>query len=110
MVVQILLASGEDNLVLLEVMGGQLSQAGHTKLGADVACLDISPLGATAERSPLAVVGTWDNVVHVLETLGLSPLNSQGLGGDVIPRSLLLASFEGISFLLVALGEILMLH
>lgn len=101
---QIILATGEGNLVYLEVTEGQLLEKGHTKLSTDIACLAINPLEAGKVGSSLAAVGTWSNSVHMLQIPSLAPVREEQLGGDVIPRSLLFANFEGISFLLIALG------
>ena len=107
---QVIIATGEGNLVYLEVKQGQFVEGGHLKLSADIACLSINPLEPGKEGSTLAAVGTWANAVHLLQMPSLSVLREQQLGGDVIPRSLLFANFEGISFLLIALGEAPFLH
>lgn len=104
---QILLATGEGNLVYLEVEGNQLLEKGHLKLSADIACLSINPLESGKESSSLAMVGTWSNTVHLLQIPALTSLREEHLGGDVIPRSLLFANFDGVHFLLIALGEAL---
>ena len=70
----------------------------------DVACLNISPLEPDGQSSEIAAVGTWSNSVHILKIPSLALLEKHDLGSEVIPRSVLFASFEGISFLLVALG------
>ena len=43
--------------------------------------------------------------VHVLSLPGLNTLRTEKLGGEVIPRSVLLAVFEDIPYLLCALGD-----
>lgn len=102
---QVLLASGEGNLVLLEVSGGMLTEKSRTKLASDVACLDLSPIAAGRQRADLAAVGTWDHNVHVLCLPDLSvSAGTESLGGEVIPRSVLFTEFEGLAYLLVALG------
>lgn len=107
MPLQILLATGEGNLVYLEIAEGQIAEKGHLKLAADISCLSINPLDQGKQNSPLAAVGTWANTVYLFQLPGLTGLNEQALGGDVIPRSLLFASFEGVNFLLIALGNLL---
>ena len=42
---QVLVATGQGNLVYLEVEGGKLKQAAHHKLEVEVACLDLTPIG-----------------------------------------------------------------
>ena len=43
--------------------------------------------------------------VHILSLPDLSALRTEKLGGEVIPRSVLLAVFEEIPYLLCALGD-----
>lgn len=103
---QILLASGEGNLVLLSIGAGAVKEAGHRKLPSDIACLDITPLEPGGQSAALAAVGTWDHSVHIVALPSLeSSCEPEALGDEMIPRSLLFAAFEGISYLLVALGE-----
>jgi DNA damage-binding protein 1 len=59
-VTQVVLATGEGNLVYLEVRGGAIEQKGHVKLDAEVSCVDASPLADEAEAATLVAVGTWD--------------------------------------------------
>ena len=53
----------------------------------------------------MAAVGTWDHQVHVVRVPSLAPLATEPLGGDIIPRSVLFTAFEGVKYLLVALGN-----
>ncbi len=101
---QVLLATGEGNLVFLEIAEGQLLEKSHSKLSTDVSCLAINPLEPGTGGSSLAAVGTWSNAVLILQIPSLATVREEQSGGDVIPRSLLFASFEGVSFLLIALG------
>ena len=57
--VQVVLATGEGNLVCLEVAENKLTQKAHVKLNGEVSCINITPLG-DPERSQVAAVGTWD--------------------------------------------------
>ena len=43
--------------------------------------------------------------VHILSLPDLKHLRSEKLGGEVIPRSVLLAVFEAVPYLLCALGD-----
>ena len=56
---QVVLATGEGNLVCLDVTGNKLTEKAHVKLNGEVSCIDITPLDDT-ERSQIAAVGTWD--------------------------------------------------
>ena len=55
-----MLATGEGNLVYLEVRGGMIEQKGHIKLDAEVSCVDVSSLSEDGESASLVAVGTWD--------------------------------------------------
>ena len=43
--------------------------------------------------------------VHIYSLPDLKPLTTERLGGEVIPRSVLFAKFEGVPYLLCALGD-----
>ena len=43
--------------------------------------------------------------VHIYSLPELKPLVNEKLGGEVIPRSVLFAKFEGVPYLLCALGD-----
>ena len=47
---QAVLAAGDGNLVYLEIAEGQLIERGHLKLDSEIACLDLSPIGALPGR------------------------------------------------------------
>jgi DNA damage-binding protein 1 len=55
--------------------------------------------------SSIAAVGTWNMEVLIYAVPSLSLLTSEPLGGEVIPRSVLFASFEGLPYLLCAMGD-----
>ncbi len=48
--VQVVLATGEGNLVCLDVADNKLTEKAHVKLNGEVSCIDITPLG-DPERS-----------------------------------------------------------
>lgn len=51
-------------------------------------------------------VGLWtDMSARVLKLPDLSGMHVEMLGGEIIPRSILMATFEGLHYLLVALGD-----
>ncbi len=45
---QALLASGDGNLTYVEIVEGDIQEKAHLKLDSEIACLDLSPLGARA--------------------------------------------------------------
>ena len=56
---QVVLATGEGNLVCLDITENRLQERSHVKLSGEVSCIDITPLD-DGDRSQLAAVGTWD--------------------------------------------------
>ncbi|XP_012275586.1 DNA damage-binding protein 1 [Orussus abietinus] len=101
---QILCATGND-LFYMEVCSGQIVPKGRTTLQHEVACLDISSLEGSGDAR-LAAVGLWTDIsVRVLTLPGLQEINKELLGGEIIPRSILMTCFEGNTYLLCALGD-----
>ena len=71
-----------------------------------MSCNNQQPLGdPPPPSSGLAAVGLWDRSVRLLALPSLAERAREDLGGDVIPRSLLLATLEGADYLLCALGD-----
>ncbi|CAI0545441.1 unnamed protein product [Linum tenue] len=103
---QVLLATGGGNLVYLEIGDGVLTEVKHTQLEYEISCLDINPIGDNLNHSQLAAVGMWTDIsVRIFSLPDLNLVTKEHLGGEIIPRSVLLCSFEGISYLLCALGD-----
>ncbi|CAI0545440.1 unnamed protein product [Linum tenue] len=72
----------------------------------EISCLDINPIGDNLNHSQLAAVGMWTDIsVRIFSLPDLNLVTKEHLGGEIIPRSVLLCSFEGISYLLCALGD-----
>ncbi|WIA28317.1 hypothetical protein OEZ86_010868 [Tetradesmus obliquus] len=103
---QVLVASGGGKVWLLEVTeGGQLHEVGAVVMDAEVACLDITPVGPDNTRASLAAVGSWSMQVALLSLPDLKPIVTEDLGSEVIPRSVALAEFEGQAYVLCGLGD-----
>ena len=121
----IALALSGGRVVLLEVLSsGALNEAGASlEVGEDVSCLDLSTVDVNSEHAmtddvaldasraskdgppTVLVVGTWSMKVSLFMLPGLVPLAKADLGGEVIPRDTLLTNFDGIVYLLVAMGD-----
>ncbi|XP_062861263.1 DNA damage-binding protein 1 [Trichomycterus rosablanca] len=102
---QVVLAVGRV-LYYLQILGGELKQISTTEMEHEVACLDITPLGENGGESSLCAVGLWTDIsARVLRLPSFSPLHKEMLGGEIIPRSILMTTFEGIHYLLCALGD-----
>ena len=102
---QVLLGLTGGVLVYLELDAGTLREVTRQQLGAEISCVDCQPLGAGASRASLAAVGLWNNAVALLSLPGLQPVAEETLAAEVIPRSVLLATFEGVAYLLAGLGD-----
>lgn len=101
---QMVCASACD-IYYIEITDGELVQKAHATLEYEVACLDISLLNK-AGKADLIAVGLWTDIsVSVLTLPDLETLNNEKLGGEMIPRSILMTNFEGINYLLCALGD-----
>ncbi|KAJ1405368.1 WD40/YVTN repeat-like-containing domain superfamily [Sesbania bispinosa] len=103
---QVLLATGGGHLVYLEIGDGTLQEVKHAQLEYEISCLDINPIGENPNQSHLAAVGMWTDIsVRIFSLPDLNLITKEHLGGEIIPRSVLLCAFEGISYLLCALGD-----
>lgn len=78
----------------------------ETQLEHEVSCIDITPVDPSAAlESSVAAVGLWQQVgVKLLSMPSLEMVAEEPLTGTAMPRSILMAKFEGICYLLVALG------
>ncbi|XP_014678579.1 PREDICTED: DNA damage-binding protein 1-like [Priapulus caudatus] len=102
---QVMCAVGSE-LYYLEIYPNELKQISMTTMEHEVACLDATPLGSEGERAQRCAVGLWTDIsARVLKLPGFDPLHVEMLGGEIIPRSILMTTFEGINYLLVALGD-----
>uniref|UniRef100_A0A3Q1JGR7 DNA damage-binding protein 1 n=1 Tax=Anabas testudineus TaxID=64144 RepID=A0A3Q1JGR7_ANATE len=85
---------------------GRDIQRTHTHNLSLLACLDITPLGEGGGESPLCAVGLWTDIsARVLKLPCFTALHKEMLGGEIIPRSILMTTFEGSYYLLCALGD-----
>uniref|UniRef100_A0AAQ5ZU09 DNA damage-binding protein 1 n=1 Tax=Amphiprion ocellaris TaxID=80972 RepID=A0AAQ5ZU09_AMPOC len=102
---QVVLAVGRV-LYYLQILAGELKQISTTEMEHEVACLDITPLGEAGGESPLCAVGLWTDIsARVLKLPCFTALHKEMLGGEIIPRSILMTTFEGSYYLLCALGD-----
>lgn len=94
------------DIYYIEIEAGKLVHKSTVTLEYEVACLDISPLDENASRSELVAVGLWTDIsACILRLPNLEFVHTEKLGGEIIPRSILMACFEGIVYLLCALGD-----
>ena len=83
--------------------------AGDRTLEHEVACCDLSPLHegeGEAGRTSVASIGLWTDItVRLVKLPSLEEITKEHLGGEIIPRSILITKFEGTNYLLCALGD-----
>ncbi|XP_017040124.2 DNA damage-binding protein 1 isoform X1 [Drosophila ficusphila] len=102
---QILVASACDVFYIV-IEDGSLKETSRRTLAYEVACLDITPLDETQKKSDLVAVGLWTDISAVILSLpDLETIYTEKLSGEIIPRSILMTTFEGIHYLLCALGD-----
>lgn len=102
---QVVLAVGRV-LYYLQILSGELKQISSTQMEHEVACLDITPLGERSADSSICAVGLWTDIsARLLKLPCFTPLHKEMLGGEIIPRSILMTTFEGSHYLLCALGD-----
>ncbi|XP_047506298.1 DNA damage-binding protein 1 [Pieris napi] len=91
-----------NRIFLLAIMEGKLNLISEVCMEEEVACLDLGPGGDEA----LLGVGLWTDIsVRILKLPDLTPLHTEKLSGEIIPRSLLICVLEGVCYLLCALGD-----
>jgi len=106
-VTQIVCASGPV-LFYLEVKEGELTPVADTTLEHEVACIDLTPLDDSGggEKSEVLSVGLWTDItLRLFKLPSLEMVAKEPLGGEIIPRSILMVKFEGTNYLLCALGD-----
>lgn len=101
-----LVVSTGSAIYYLEIHLKELILKGTTNLEFEASCLDITPVKDGATTAEYVAVGLWTDIsVRILRIPDLSEVTKEHLGGEIIPRSVLMASFEGHSYLLCALGD-----
>jgi len=96
-VLQVLLATGGGHLVYLEIRDSKLVEVKHAQLEHEISCLDLNPIGENPQYSSLAAVGMWTDIsVRIFSLPDLELIRKENLGGEIVPRSVLLCTLEGV--------------
>jgi len=99
---QMMLAIGKE-IFYMQIQEANLKQIGTTTLEHEVACLDITPLD---KESDIVAAGLWTDIsVVILKLPTLEEIHRVKLGGEIIPRSILMSHFENTDYLLCSLGD-----
>eukprot|EP00123_Amoebidium_parasiticum_P014344 comp22455_c0_seq3/m.33753 comp22455_c0_seq3/g.33753 ORF comp22455_c0_seq3/g.33753 comp22455_c0_seq3/m.33753 type:complete len:759 (-) comp22455_c0_seq3:20-2296(-) len=106
----LLLGIGGHHIAYLTVAGGTVREVAVRAMPHEVACVALLPPTEGQSNSGTCAVGLWDISVHVLDLSTMQPITIEHLGGEILPRSLLMLPMEGVDYLLVALGDGSLLH
>ncbi|CAH1785310.1 unnamed protein product [Owenia fusiformis] len=102
---QVVCAVGKE-IYYLEIKDGSTTEISSTTMEHEVACLDITPLNEGSDRAHMCAVGLWTDIsARILQLPNFDSLHVEMLEGEIIPRSILMATFEGLNYLLCALGD-----
>lgn len=88
-ILQVLLATGGGRLVYPEITNSKLVEVKHIQLEHEISCLDINPIGENPQYSSLAAFGMFS-------LPGLELTRKENLGEEIVPRSVLLCTIEGV--------------
>ncbi|KAF7723645.1 DNA damage-binding protein 1a [Apophysomyces ossiformis] len=104
---QCVVSIGYGRLIALQIVDRQLMKIGATQLEQEVSCIDITPIDPLMPlQSSVIAVGVWKDIgVRLLSLPSMKVIAQETLGGTVMPRSILMAKFEDVCYLLVALGK-----
>ena len=96
-----------DTLVYLIIEpDGKLTERSRQKMSNEIACVDLSPIGTNSSESEVCAIGLWNDIsVSLLSLPDMAVLDRSELGGDIIPRSVLLNSFSSVPYLFVSIGD-----
>ncbi|KAI9321688.1 mono-functional DNA-alkylating methyl methanesulfonate N-term-domain-containing protein [Dichotomocladium elegans] len=104
---QCVVSTGHGRLFALDIQDTHLIQIGKTRLANEISCIDITPVDSDgSNETSVVAVGVWQQVgVQLLSLPRLEVVAEEMLAGTAVPRSIKMAKFEKISYLLVALGD-----
>jgi len=104
---QILISIGKDVYYFEISHDRRLCFMKQVSLPHEISCLDISSFGDERHsNSVICAVGLWTDIsIRLLALPSLEQVSIESLGGEIIPRSILMISFEGVAYLFCSLGD-----
>eukprot|EP00033_Pygsuia_biforma_P001101 GCRY01001253.1.p1 GENE.GCRY01001253.1~~GCRY01001253.1.p1 ORF type:complete len:1121 (+),score=337.54 GCRY01001253.1:198-3560(+) len=100
---------GGSVVVVLEITPEGLCEVNYEQLEGEVSCVSVAALHSDDHllaASKWVAVGLWgDSTVRILSLPGLQQAAQAPLASDVIPRDVLLATFETTDYALIAHGD-----
>lgn len=102
---QVLLGVGS-TAIYLEINDCEIVEKSRHVFDSEIACVDISPLQKEMS-SDFFTIGLWNVTVSVNKLPSMEVIAKMELGGNIIPRSVLLNSFgeNNTPYLLVSIGD-----
>ncbi|XP_050444479.1 DNA damage-binding protein 1 [Adelges cooleyi] len=103
---QAICATG-NSLYYIEIDTDKVVQNGFITLEHEVSCLDVCSFkDEFGKTNSLVAVGLWMDIsVKILQLPDFTELVREPLGEEIIPRSILMVTYENIHYLLCALGD-----
>lgn len=99
-----IICHSKSKLYYLEIIGNEIQLINQMEMEFEASCIDISPLNE--KRSKLCAVGLWKDIsVKIYSIPDFKLLNTEKLGGEIIPRSILMAHLDHTNYLFTAIGD-----
>ena len=99
------LCASRDKIYYLLIKENKLEFIKSIKLDYEIACVDISPFKEN-EMANICAIGLWKDIsTRLLKLPDLSELCCEFLGGEVIPRSIIIQILDNIPYLFISLGD-----
>lgn len=93
-----------NRIYYFEIEDGRVNLLSQIEMEHEIACLDINPL--RGPKANICSVGLWTDIsIRILQLPNLNEMHFEKLEGEIIPRSIIAATFEGVHYLLCALGD-----
>ncbi len=117
---QVLIALGGGKVLYFELEGQRLVEKRTASFEYEISCLDMtlaaSTSGGAADamdivatepvKAEWAAIGLWTDIsARIVKLPSLEQVTKELLGGEIIPRSIMLTAFDNVPYLLVALGD-----
>eukprot|EP01132_Coremiostelium_polycephalum_P003348 gene3348-4197_t len=101
---QIIISIGKQ-LLYFTIQAKKLVLSGNIELPYEISCMDISSFG-NKPVSEVCAIGLWTDIsVRLIKLPDLVEVYKETLGGEILPRSVLMITFEGIDYLFCSLGD-----
>ncbi|VVC45761.1 Hypothetical protein CINCED_3A017720 [Cinara cedri] len=95
-----------NSLYYIQIETDKVLKKGFINLEHEVSCLDICSFENEGKSTNLVAVGLWMDIsVKVFKLPDFEELVREPLGEEIIPRSILMVTFENKNYLLCALGD-----